>query len=96
MFLPTIFQIIEAEQWFLKSIELVPSFRSALFNLALLLTETGRPGDAVGPLNQLLLHHPDHVKALILLGDIHTNHVRDLDKAEDLYQRWSYSEINNL
>ena len=65
-----------AEVWFQEAIRLKPDFRSALFNLALLLADQDRPEDAVPPLKQLLLHHPNHVKGLILLGDMYTNHLR--------------------
>ena len=62
-------------------------FRSALFNLALLLNEQKRPLEALPYLEELLFHHPDHIKGLILLGDIYTNHVRDLFKAEECYRK---------
>ncbi|CAL4067251.1 unnamed protein product, partial [Meganyctiphanes norvegica] len=76
-----------AENWFRKSIELKEDFRSALFNLALLLTDDGRPLEAAPFLNQLVKHHPDHVKGLILLGDIYINNIKDLDAAEKCYER---------
>ena len=45
----------EAETWFRRSIELKADFRSALFNLALLLNnDLKRPFDAVPYLTQLL------------------------------------------
>ena len=77
----------EAEMWFNKAIKLKPEFRSALFNLALLLADNNRPGEALAPLEQLLLHFPDHIKALILMGDIYTNHKKDLNRAESCYKR---------
>ena len=80
--------ILEAEVWFQEAVKLKPSFRSALFNLALLLADSHRPVEALGPLQQLLRHHPDHVKGLILQGDIYTNHRRDLDQAELCYRRY--------
>lgn len=78
---------LDAEFWFKKAVQLKSDFRSALFNLALLLADNSRPIEAVGPLNQLLSHHPNHTKALILMGDIYTNHMRDLDLAEDCYHK---------
>lgn len=66
----------------LQAIELKEDFRSALFNLALLLTDDQRPLEAAPFLNQLVKHHPDHVKGLILLGDIYINNIKDLDAAE--------------
>ena len=77
----------KAELWFRKAIELKPDFRSALFNLALLLSDSGRPLEAAPLLHQLLHHHGHHVKGLILLGDIYINHIRDLEAAEDCYNR---------
>ncbi|KAL7645009.1 UNVERIFIED_CONTAM: hypothetical protein RMT77_004833 [Armadillidium vulgare] len=76
-----------AEKWFRKAIELKDDFRSALFNLALLLTDDHRPLEAAPFLNQLVRHHPDHVKGLILLGDIYINNIKDLDAAEKCYER---------
>ena len=75
-----------AEIWFKKAVELKQGFRSALFNLALLLNEQKRPLEALPYLEELLLYHSDHIKGLILLGDIYTNHVRDLPKAEECYK----------
>jgi tetratricopeptide (TPR) repeat protein len=77
----------KAETWFSKAIQLRPDFRSALFNLALLLNEQKRPLEALPHLDSLLKHFPEHIKGLILLGDIYTNHVKDLDKAEKAYKR---------
>ncbi|XP_030571961.1 protein O-mannosyl-transferase TMTC3 [Drosophila novamexicana] len=76
----------EAEQFFKRAIHLKSDFRSALFNLALLLADSKRPLDAVPFLNQLIRHHPTHVKGLILLGDIYINHMKDLDAAEKCYR----------
>lgn len=60
------------------------SFRSALFNLALLLSDTGRPLEAVPFLKQLVHYHTDHIKGLILLGDIYINSLKDLNAAEEV------------
>jgi len=79
--------IFEAELWFRQAIKLKPNFRSALFNLALLLVDSHRPDDALVHLDQLLFHFPDHIKGLILTGDVYTNHRKDFDKAESLYKR---------
>ena len=77
---------LNAEMWFKKAVELKRGFRSALFNLALLLNEQKRPLEALPYLQELMLYHPDHIKGLILLGDIYTNHVGDLSKAEECYK----------
>merc|ERR1712130_318607 len=79
--------VFEAEVWFRQAIKLKEDFRSALFNLALLLADQQRPLDALVPLQQLHHHHPMHIKGLILLGDIYTNHKRDLDGAEECYKK---------
>lgn len=76
-----------AERYFLRAIEIKPDFRSALFNLALLLSETGRAVDSAPYLNQLIQHHPDHIKGLILLGDLYVNHLHDLRSAERCYRK---------
>lgn len=74
--------IDEAENWFRRAVHLKHDFRSALFNLALLLADDQRPLEAAPFLNQLVKHHPDHIKGLILLGDIYINNIKDLDAAE--------------
>ncbi|XP_037070943.1 protein O-mannosyl-transferase Tmtc3-like isoform X2 [Pollicipes pollicipes] len=76
-----------AEAWLKKAVEVRPDFRSALFNLALLLSDAGRPLEAVPFLTRLVHHHPDHVKALILLGDIYINNIQDLAEAEKCYEQ---------
>ncbi|KAG1659423.1 Transmembrane and TPR repeat-containing protein [Nymphon striatum] len=87
---------VKAEKWFKMSIELKENFRSALFNLALLLSERNRPLEAVPYLQQLLKFHPDHIKGLILLGDIFINSVRDLDRAEECYDQIMALDANNV
>ncbi|KAK9498194.1 hypothetical protein O3M35_004065 [Rhynocoris fuscipes] len=85
-----------AENWFRRAIQIKPDFRSALFNLALLLADDHRPLEAAPFLNQLVRHHPDHVKGLILLGDIYINNIKDLDAAENCYKRILELEPNNI
>ena len=77
----------EAEKWFRAAIGIKQDFRSATFNLALLLSDSNRPLEAVPFLKQLLRYHSDHIKGLILLGDIYINHVRDLEAAEECYKQ---------
>ncbi|XP_067123471.1 protein O-mannosyl-transferase Tmtc3-like isoform X2 [Centruroides vittatus] len=88
--------VSEAEKCFRKAIELRDDFRSALFNLALLLSDAHRPFEAVPVLKQLLKNHPDHVKGLILLGDIYINHVRNLDAAKQCYEDILSLEPSNI
>lgn len=75
---------------FQASVLLKSNFRSALFNLALLLSDTGRPLEAVPFLKQLVHHHPDHIKGLILLGDIYINSMKDLEAAEGVTRFYSF------
>ncbi|XP_055681883.1 protein O-mannosyl-transferase Tmtc3-like [Lutzomyia longipalpis] len=79
--------IEEAENWFRRAVHLKHDFRSALFNLALLLADDHRPLEAAPFLNQLVKYHPDHIKGLILLGDIYINNIKDLDAAENCYKQ---------
>ena len=72
---------------FSKRIFFFSDFRGALFNLALLLSESGRPLESVPHLRALLRAHPDHVKGLVLLGDVYANHVGDFDEAERCYRK---------
>jgi len=81
------FVATEAEFYFRQAIQIKEDFRSALFNLALLLSDAGRPLESIQFLNQLIKFHPDHVKGLILLGDIHINTLKDLEVAESCYRR---------
>ncbi|CAG0879705.1 unnamed protein product [Darwinula stevensoni] len=85
-----------AEAHFKLAVGQKEDFRSALFNLALLLAEAKRPLEAVPFLNQLLKFHPDHVKGLILLGDIYINNMKDLDAAEKCYERILSVEPENV
>ncbi|XP_043487059.1 protein O-mannosyl-transferase Tmtc3-like isoform X1 [Polistes fuscatus] len=85
-----------AERWFRNAVALKEDFRSALFNLALLLADEQRPLEAVPFLNQLVRFHPDHVKGLILLGDIYINNIKDLDAAENCYHRILKMDPTNI
>ncbi|KFM66238.1 Transmembrane and TPR repeat-containing protein, partial [Stegodyphus mimosarum] len=52
--------------------------------------------EAIPFLNRLLKHHPDHIKGLILLGDIYINSVRDLDAAQECYVNILRQEPGNV
>ncbi|CAG2109221.1 unnamed protein product [Medioppia subpectinata] len=69
---------------------------NATFNLALLLSDSNRALEAVPFLKQLLRHHSDHIKGLILLGDIYINHVKDLEAAEECYKQIIKHDSNNI
>ncbi|XP_029009902.1 protein O-mannosyl-transferase TMTC3 [Betta splendens] len=76
-----------AERWMRKAIGLQAGFRSALFNLALLYSQSKRETDALPVLDELLLHHPEHIKGLILKGDILMNHKKDTRGAKSCFER---------
>uniref|UniRef100_A0A672JC61 dolichyl-phosphate-mannose--protein mannosyltransferase n=1 Tax=Salarias fasciatus TaxID=181472 RepID=A0A672JC61_SALFA len=76
-----------AERWMRKAISLQAGFRSALFNLALLYSQSGREVDALPVLDELLRHHPEHIKGLILKGDILMNHKKDTRGAKACFER---------
>ncbi|KAM3869869.1 protein O-mannosyl-transferase TMTC3 [Diretmus argenteus] len=76
-----------AERWMLKAIRLQTGFRSALFNLALLYSQSRREMDALPVLDELLRHHPEHIKGLILKGDILMNHKKDTRGAKTCFER---------
>lgn len=76
-----------AERWMRKAIGLQAGFRSALFNLALLYSQSKREVDALPVLDELLRHHPEHIKGLILKGDILMNHKKDTRGAKACFER---------
>uniref|UniRef100_T1ITR6 dolichyl-phosphate-mannose--protein mannosyltransferase n=1 Tax=Strigamia maritima TaxID=126957 RepID=T1ITR6_STRMM len=85
-----------AERWLRKAVQAQEDFRSALYNLALLLSHKKKPLEAAPFLHQLLKNHPDHIKGLILLGDIYVNNIRDLDAAEQCYRRVLAFDSNHI
>ncbi|XP_078582550.1 protein O-mannosyl-transferase TMTC3-like [Branchiostoma floridae x Branchiostoma japonicum] len=85
-----------ADQWFRKSIQLKPDFRSALFNLALMLSQIRRDLEALPYLDQLLLHFPHHSKGLILKGDILMNKVKDVEGAKKCFEKILETEPKNI
>lgn len=86
----------EAERWMRRAIALQPGFRSALFNLALLLAQGKRERDALTVLDELLRHHPEHSKGLILKGDILMNQLKDTRGAREAFQRILRSDPGNV
>ncbi|MBN3326737.1 TMTC3 protein, partial [Atractosteus spatula] len=86
----------EAEKWMKKAIKLQPSFRSALFNLALLYSQTGRELDALPVLNELLRFYPEHTKGLILKGDILMNQKKDTRGAKECFEKILEMDPNNV
>lgn len=86
----------EAERWMRKAIRLQPGFRSALFNLALLYSQSQRELDALPVLEELLRYHPEHVKGLILKGDILMNHRKDTRGAKACFERILNMDPSNV
>lgn len=80
-------QYEQAEQYFRNAIQIRTDFRSATFNLALLLSNANRHLEAVPYLEQLIHYHPDHTKGLTLLCDIMINQIKNMDQAEICYKR---------
>src|SRR6218665_372219 len=64
MLLMTLERFDQARTYFEKAVILRPDFRSATFNLALLLTNQNLNDDALPHLKRLIRHHPDHIKGL--------------------------------
>lgn len=85
-----------AESWMRKAIGLQAGFRSALFNLALLYSQSKRETDALPVLDELLRHHPQHIKGLILKGDILMNHKKDTRGAKACFERILHMDPTNV
>ncbi|XP_035521326.1 protein O-mannosyl-transferase TMTC3 [Morone saxatilis] len=85
-----------AERWMRKAIGLQAGFRSALFNLALLYSQSKREIDALPVLDELLRHHPEHIKGLILKGDILMNHKKDTRGAKACFERILHMDPTNV
>ena len=62
-------------------------YKSALYNLALILAEEKRFFEAEIYLNQLLKYHPKHAKGLLLLGDVFSS-FDQLDRAEEVIREY--------
>nr|XP_033808175.1 protein O-mannosyl-transferase TMTC3 [Geotrypetes seraphini]XP_033808176.1 protein O-mannosyl-transferase TMTC3 [Geotrypetes seraphini]XP_033808177.1 protein O-mannosyl-transferase TMTC3 [Geotrypetes seraphini] len=86
----------EAEAWMKKAIKLQASFRSALFNLALLYSQGGRELLALPVLEELLHYYPDHIKGLILKGDILMNQKKDINGARKCFETILELDPNNV
>ncbi|XP_061871977.1 protein O-mannosyl-transferase TMTC3 [Colius striatus] len=86
----------EAEAWMKKAIKLQPNFRSALFNLALLYSQTAKELMALPVLEDLLRYYPDHTKGLILKGDILMNQKKDIVGAKTCFEKILELDPNNV
>lgn len=85
-----------AEKWLHKAIGLHAGFRSALFNLALLYSQSNREMDALPVLDELLRYHPQHIKGLILKGDILMNNKKDTQGAKACFVRILHMDPGNV
>ncbi|EHH21058.1 Protein SMILE [Macaca mulatta] len=86
----------EAEVWMKKAIKLQADFRSALFNLALLYSQTSKELKALPILEELLRYYPDHIKGLILKGDILMNQKKDILGAKKCFERILEMDPSNV
>lgn len=67
--------LVEAEKFFRKALSVNPNFRSALFNLGVLLYEAQRYNQSVHYLKKHVTLYPQHVKGTMLLADIYMIHL---------------------
>ncbi|XP_077195098.1 protein O-mannosyl-transferase TMTC3 [Paroedura picta] len=86
----------EAETWMKKAIKLQAGFRSALFNLALLYSQTAKELKALPVLEELLRYYPEHTKGLILKGDILMNQKKDIRGAKECFEKILKMDPNNV
>lgn len=86
----------EAEMWMKKAIKLQADFRSALFNLALLYSQTAKELMALPILEELLRYYPDHIKGLILKGDILMNQKKDIVGAKKCFEKILEMDPSNV
>ncbi|XP_004391133.1 protein O-mannosyl-transferase TMTC3, partial [Trichechus manatus latirostris] len=86
----------EAEIWMKKAIKLQADFRSALFNLALLYSQTAKELMALPILEELLRYYPDHIKGLILKGDILMNQKKDILGAKKCFEKILEMDPSNV
>ncbi|XP_028967197.1 protein O-mannosyl-transferase TMTC3 [Galendromus occidentalis] len=82
---------VRAERFFRKALTVNPDFRSALFNLGVLLYEDQRYNQSVHFLEKLVALHPGYVRGTMLLADIYMIHLGRKSEAYKCYQevvRW--------
>ena len=76
--------ISSAKTWFSKAIELVPTYRQALYNLGFLNYQESRYEEAVRYLRALREYHPNHVRGMRVLGDSFI-YLRRFNEAKEVY-----------
>ncbi|XP_054713939.1 protein O-mannosyl-transferase Tmtc3-like [Uloborus diversus] len=85
--------VMTAETYFRKALQLRSDFDAALFNLGLILYQGGRPLEAVPYLRRL---GSFHLKGLVLLGDIYFNHLRNFTAAQQCYESILKQDPNHV
>lgn len=75
----------DAKEAFRHTLHITPTYRSALYNLALLLYQDEDYPSALGHLVTLRDHHPSHDRGMLLLGDT-CMHMKQLDRAQEAYE----------
>lgn len=73
-----------AKKWFKSAVEIVPSYRSALYNLGFLTYKESQFQEALKYLLPLREFHPDHVKGMQILGDS-LIYLKRYSEAKDAY-----------
>lgn len=81
-----------------KAIQLKSNFSEALYNMALLLynEDLPQPIQAVEYLTALLKTNGDHIKGLLLLGDIYIEYFNDLKNGENCYHKILTIDSSNV
>ena len=78
-------QIEKSEEWFKRTLTLDPNYRSALYNLGLLLNHLQRYEEAVEVLTKFVSLSPDHANGAQVLGDCYMR-LSQRAKAEEMYE----------
>ncbi|KAF8795852.1 Protein O-mannosyl-transferase Tmtc3 like protein [Argiope bruennichi] len=87
-------KLSHALAYFDKALELDPEHEQALMNSAILIQESGNVQKRKTAYDSYWAtdmcpnqHYPEHIKGLILLGDVYINHLKDLDAAQKCYEK---------
>ena len=76
--------ISSGKTWFKKAVDIVPSYRQALYNLGFLNFKENNLDEALKYLSQLRNYHPDHAKGMQILGDTYM-HLKQFEEAKESY-----------
>lgn len=85
---------LEAINHLRNAIKIKPSFRSALYNLAILYYEFKDYKSSLQYLQQLSGYHSTYTKAFLLMADVYTK-LLELDNAEQIYLKVLESDSSN-